>query len=85
MQLLLWMISLTTGRSGGTGGGGTRLMPAIMGLMGAMSPRPGSNLWMHRESAGDKQQHVSPPTETLRHALRRQEAAAVATGSHVLP
>lgn len=65
VQLLLWMISLTTGRSGGTGGGGTRLMPAIMGLMGAMSPRPGSNLWMHRESAGDKRQHVSPPlTET---------------------
>lgn len=64
MQLLLWMISLTTGRSGGTGGGGTRLMPVIMGLMGVMSPRPGSNLWMHRESAGDKQQHVSPPTET---------------------
>lgn len=51
MQLLQWMISLMTGMSGGTGGGGTRLIPAIMGFMGAMSPSPGSNLWIHRESA----------------------------------
>lgn len=51
VQLWQWMISLTTGMSGGTGGGGTRLMPAIMGLMGVMSPRPVSNLWIHRESA----------------------------------
>lgn len=79
MQLLLWMISLTTGRSGGMGGGGTRLMPAIMGLMGAMSPRPGSNLWMHRESAGDKQQHVSPPH---RDPVTRPQETGSSRGRH---
>lgn len=52
VQLVQWMISLMTGTSGGTGGGGTRLIPAIMGLIGAMRPRPGSNLWMHRGSVG---------------------------------
>lgn len=54
MQLLQWMISLITGTSGGTGGGGTKLMPAIMGLTGVMSPRLGSNLCRHRESRGQK-------------------------------
>lgn len=53
MQLLQWIISLMTGMSWGTGGGGTRLMPAIMGFMGAMRPSPGSNLWRHRVSAGE--------------------------------
>jgi len=52
VQLLQWIISLMTGTSGGTGGGGIRLMPAIMGFMGAMRLRPGSNLWIHRESVG---------------------------------
>lgn len=51
VQLLQWMISLMTGRSGVTGGGGARLIPAIMGFMGAMSPSPVSNLWIHNESA----------------------------------
>ena len=53
MQLLQWMISLMTGTSGGTGGGGgTRLIPAIIGFMGPIRPRPGSNLWIHRDSVG---------------------------------
>lgn len=50
MQLLQWIISLMTGRSGGTGGGGTRPMPAIMGFIGAIRPSPGSNLGIQRGS-----------------------------------
>lgn len=45
MQLLQWMISFT-------GGGGARLMPAIMGLTGVRSPRLGWKRCRHRESGG---------------------------------
>lgn len=67
MQLWLWMISLTTGRSGdpqGSGasaGGGARPMLVKMGLMGdVMSPRLGSNLWMHRESGEMSTSQLKP-------------------------
>lgn len=50
VQLLQWIISLMTGSSGCTGGGGTRLIPAIMGLMGAIMPKLGSKPWIQIES-----------------------------------
>lgn len=54
VQLLQWIISLMTGSSGCTGGGGTRLIPAIMGLMGAIIPKLGSKLWIQMESGRKK-------------------------------
>lgn len=39
-----------TGSSGCTAGGGTRLIPAIMGLMGAIIPKLGSKPWIQIES-----------------------------------
>jgi len=49
VQLLQWMISLITGSSA-TGCGGTRVMPAIMGLIGVRMPRLGSKPCIHIES-----------------------------------
>ncbi len=58
MQLLQWMISLKTGSSAAKGWGGTRLMPAIMGLIGVMMPRLGSNPCIQMESgAGNRKSH----------------------------
>ena len=54
VQLLQWMISLIIGSSGGTGGGGTRLIPAIIGFIGVMMPRVGSNPWIQMESENHK-------------------------------
>lgn len=50
VQLVQWIISLMTGSSGCTGGGGTKLIPAIMGLMGAIIPKLGSKPWIQMES-----------------------------------
>lgn len=54
VQLLQWIISLMTGSSGCTGGGGTRLIPAIKGLMGAIIPKLGSKPWIQMESGRGK-------------------------------
>lgn len=56
MQLWQWMISLMMG---GPGGGGTRLIPAIMGLMGARRPSPGSKPWIQIESGGEREEKKS--------------------------
>lgn len=54
MQLLQWMISFITGSSAGTGWGGTRLIPAIMGLIGVMIPKLGSKPCMQMDSEDGK-------------------------------
>lgn len=64
VQLLQWIISLMTGSSGCTGGGGTRLIPAIMGLMGAIIPKLGSKLWIQMESGRKK----NPTKQRVRNA-----------------
>lgn len=54
VQLLQWMISLMMGCSGGAGGGGTRVIPAIRGFRGVMMPKLGSKLWTQMESENHK-------------------------------